>query len=108
MRDLERSVRFYGDVLGLPAIPRPDFDFPGAWFALGAQELHLIGDETLESQDRGHHHFALRLDDPFVARAYLESHGITEFRGPTRRPDGATQIFFKDPDGYWIEMFSGP
>ena len=42
--DLERSVAFYREVLRLVPIPRPAFDFPGAWFQLGAvQELHLIG-----------------------------------------------------------------
>lgn len=48
--DIERSRRFYLEVLGLEPIPRPAFDFPGAWFRIGApgpggaalQELHLI------------------------------------------------------------------
>ena len=45
--DLERSRRFYQQVLGLRPIPRPPFDFPGAWFALGdGPELHLICRDT--------------------------------------------------------------
>ena len=44
VRDLEASVHFYGGVLGLPPLPRPDFPFLGAWFALGTQQLHLITD----------------------------------------------------------------
>ena len=40
--DLERSRRFYREVLGLEEIARPPFPFPGAWFRLGDRELHLI------------------------------------------------------------------
>ena len=35
VRDLERAMRFYRDLLGLEPIPRPDFGFPGAWLAAG-------------------------------------------------------------------------
>ena len=48
MVDLERSRRFYEDVLGLreSKIPRPvgpsGFGFEGAWFQVGAGQLHLI------------------------------------------------------------------
>src|SRR5512136_2958709 len=42
--DVERTVRFYGDVLGLAPGDRPNFDFPGAWlYANGQPILHLIG-----------------------------------------------------------------
>jgi catechol 2,3-dioxygenase-like lactoylglutathione lyase family enzyme len=108
VRDLTASRRFYRDVLGLPEIPRPAFDFEGAWFALGNQVLHLIVNESLQEADRGHHHFALRVDDPFEVKAWLANRGITDFEGPKRRPDGAMQLFLRDPDGYRIEMFNGP
>ena len=108
VRDLKESNRFYGEVLGLPKIPRPDFPFPGAWYSLGSQELHLIADDSLITAERGHHHFALRVDDPFAAKSYLEHKGVKDFKGPAPRPDGAIQLFFNDPDGYTIEMFCGP
>ena len=42
--DVERSAAFYREVLRLEPLPRPAFDYPGAWFRLGArQELHLLG-----------------------------------------------------------------
>ena len=31
VEDLEASMEFYGEKLGFEPIPRPDFDFPGAW-----------------------------------------------------------------------------
>ena len=105
--DLEASIRFYRDVLGLRSIPRPAFDFPGAWFALGNQELHLIGDPGRPAPPNGNaHHFALRIDDTHAARAELERRGWSKFRGPAPRPDGALQLFITDPDGYLIELMS--
>jgi catechol 2,3-dioxygenase-like lactoylglutathione lyase family enzyme len=106
VRDLERSIDFYGRVLELPPLPRPAFNFPGAWFAFGNQELHLIEDKALRPEDRMHHHFALRIDDTFAARAELERRGITQFISHGPRPDGPMQLFFLDPDGYRIEFYS--
>ena|ERR1043166_2634971 len=108
VRDLDASIRFYGDVLGLRRIPRPNFDFPGAWFALGSQELHLIGDPQLQPSTRQHHHFALRVDDPHAVLRELEARGWSKLRGPAPRPDGALQLFVSDPDGYVIELMSAP
>ena len=108
VRDLAASRKFYAEVLRLPEIPRPAFDFAGAWFALGKQELHLISNPSLPPADRGNHHFALCVDDPAAARAWLERNGVTGLEGPKRRPDGAIQVFCRDPDGYRIELFSSP
>ena len=108
VRDLEVSIHFYGEIFGLPRLPRPAFDFPGAWFALGKQELHLIGDASLPAMSHAHHHFALWVDDPVAARRELEQRGWTKLRGPAPRPDGVTQVFVTDPDGYVIELMSAP
>lgn len=107
--DLERSVAFYREVLGLAAIPRPDFPFPGAWFRLGEdQELHLIWGPPEEAQTRsGANHFALLVDDMPTARATLEGRGATIQRSQTR-PDGALQIYLEDPDGHTIEVCTAP
>jgi len=103
--DLEASVRFYGEILGLPQIPRPAFSFPGAWFALGRQELHLIHDPAVAAASRAHHHFALLVDDTYAAREELEDRGFTTFLSHGPRPDGPMQLFFSDPDGYKIELY---
>ena len=106
VRNLEESMHFYGQVIGLPQLPRPAFDFPGAWYALGSQELHLIADPHMDPAVRRHHHFALLVDDTYAAKAELTEKGITEFRGPSPRPDGPLQLFFNDPDGYVIELYT--
>ncbi|MCI0745089.1 MAG: VOC family protein [Verrucomicrobia subdivision 3 bacterium] len=108
--DVEKSCRFYRDVLRLEQIPRPAFSFPGAWFRLGAaQELHIIGGEGIEPavpRARGNH-FALRVDDLEVWRQYVQKFGVI-VRGPITRPDGALQLFIADPDGHLVELFTGP
>jgi catechol 2,3-dioxygenase-like lactoylglutathione lyase family enzyme len=104
VKDLTASMAFYGEVLKFPSLPRPDFDFPGAWFRLGTtQELHLIGNRTaaVNSHHRGSH-FALRVTEMDAWRDHLESLNV-EFIRKTR-PDGASQIFLQDPDEYWVEL----
>lgn len=107
--DVERSCDFYSRVLQLQPLPRPAFDFPGAWYRLGVQqELHLIGDrrEEVNSHHRGNH-FALQVDD---IEAWERHFDAISFRYQRRqlRPDGATQIFLTDPDGHWIEICTCP
>ncbi len=88
--DVEKSSRFYREVLRLESIPRPAFTFPGAWFRLGPnQELHIIGGraEPVFSHNRGNH-FALQVDDLDAWERHLASLRA-EHLPRKRRPDGA-------------------
>ena len=103
--DVTVSTAFYRDVLGLAPLARPDFGFPGAWFRIGVdQELHLISgrDPEIVGGNRSTH-YAMRVTDADAAAARLREHGV-DFSGPKARPDGAKQIFFKDPDGHTVEL----
>jgi len=109
--DLDASMRFYGEIIGLKPIERPAFSFPGAWFAIGdaGQELHLIGNRepgAVIDQSRGKH-FAIHVDriDDWIAT--FREHAI-EHRQPGRRPDGARQLFVRDPDGHLVELCELP
>ena len=109
VKNLNLSMEFYGEHLGIEEIARPDFDFPGAWFRLGKlQELHLIAGRSAEvnSSTRGNH-FALGVEDMDEAEAYLAGRQIEHTPRQTR-PDGALQIYVEDPDGYWIEFCQNP
>ncbi|QDV14010.1 Lactoylglutathione lyase [Rosistilla oblonga] len=103
--DVDTSVAFYRDVLQLEPLPRPAFDFPGAWFRLGIdQELHLIGnrDSAVHSASRGNH-LALKVDDLDAWESHLQRLGARH--NPRQvRPDGGLQVFLPDPDGHWIEL----
>ena len=107
--DVKSSSEFYRHVLQLEPIPRPAFNFPGAWFRLGnSQELHLIADHGnpfFPSHDRNH--FALRADDLDAWERHLKEMGA-DFAGRKERPDGAWQVFLRDPDGHVIELFTPP
>ena len=103
--DVAASVRFYAEVLRLPPLPRPAFDFPGAWFQLGThQELHLIGDRSqdVHSHNRGNH-FALQVLDLDSWERHLMLLNWKHLPRRTR-PDGAQQLFVIDPDGHHIEL----
>src|SRR6266702_8789518 len=73
--DIERSRRFYRDLLGLKEIAKPrTFDFRVLWFDLGNQQLHLLlkpKPDTVSPR-----HFALRVKDAQAARAYFREQGI--------------------------------
>ena len=107
--DLERAVEFYKSVLGLKEIERPGFDFPGAWFALGDRQLHLMvvpDSRTMRGTTDVHPqegHFALRVKSYSKSLERIKEKGIPyrDFpHGPTPWP----QIHLTDPDGNIIEL----
>jgi len=109
VRDVNASTRFYRDVLHLTVMPRPDFSFPGAWLEIQppangqpAYELHLIGLHAEQVTGAGYH-WALRVASITEAASTLQQHNWP-FSGPNTRPDGAKQIFLKDPDGHVVEL----
>jgi catechol 2,3-dioxygenase-like lactoylglutathione lyase family enzyme len=99
--DVERSRRFYGDVLGLPEIAKPrTFDFVALWFDLGNQHLHLL--HKNEADSRSPRHFALRVADVHAARSHFRQLGVA-IQETTVIP-GADRFFVLDPDGNRIEI----
>jgi catechol 2,3-dioxygenase-like lactoylglutathione lyase family enzyme len=117
--DLERSRAFYREVLGLPEIARPPFNFPGAWFQLGsAQQLHLIvhthptfrTGKPLDSRDS---HFAVRVANYWHTVEFLRGKGYREDApedGLMRlivnphATAGFPQMYILDPDRHIIEI----
>lgn len=118
VKDLARSRRFYVDVLGMEETSRPAFKFPGLWFQAGSTQIHLIGEHPesgaagvyrpAECQMSRTAHFAFEVDDALSARDVLIREGFPLADGPKQRPDGFTQIYVLDPDGYLVELFSKP
>src|SRR6516225_4766542 len=73
--DLERSRRFYRDILGLREIAKPrTFGFSVLWFDLGGQQLHLLLKPAKDAVSA--RHFALRVADCPAAREHFRSLGI--------------------------------
>jgi catechol 2,3-dioxygenase-like lactoylglutathione lyase family enzyme len=107
--NLERSKKFYGEVLCLEELERPDFGFPGAWYKVGQQQLHLIvlpSSQTLRQDKKvgsREGHFALRVGNYHEALAWLEEKGVEVLKKPDS-VSGFAQIFCADPDGNLIEL----
>lgn len=99
--DVERSRRFYRDVLGLKEIAKPKtFNFVALWFDLGNQQLHLLLKEKPDPKSA--RHFALSVADVPAARAYFREKGIA-IEETTVIP-GADRFFVLDPDFNRIEV----
>jgi len=99
--DVERSRRFYRDLLGLREIPKPStFDFGAVWFDLGNQHVHLLLKDKPDTVSP--RHFALRVEDVPAARAYFRERGVP-IQEATPIP-GADRFFIADPDGNRIEI----
>ncbi|UVI28924.1 VOC family protein [Paenibacillus spongiae] len=107
--DIERARAFYKEILGLREIPRPPFDFPGEWFAVGetGQQLHLIVHDGQTKRTGGidtrDGHFAIRVGDFDETVEWLRQHGI-EHRANRDSITGFAQIFLLDPDRNVIEL----
>lgn len=99
--DVERSRRFYRDLLGLQEIAKPrTFDFVVLWFDLGSQQLHLL--QKPQADSRSPRHFALRVTDVPAARSYFQQNNVP-IQETTPIP-GADRFFLFDPDGNRIEI----
>ena len=107
--DLERSRRFYEDVLGLVEISRPDLGLPGVWYRAGDSEVHLLA--RPEGVDVGTspgglsplaNHQAFGVDDYEKCPEFIESGGIAVLK--TSPEQG--QMWIRDPDGNVIELIA--
>lgn len=106
-KNLEASRAFFGEVLGLPEIERPGFNFRGASYALGDRQLHIIENREERSGAASRlsrsDHVPLEVADIEAVRARLKDRGIDFQEGGNRRL-GMEQVFCKDPDGHVIEF----
>jgi len=101
VNDVAASIRFYRDVLELEPLARPAFDFAGAWFGLGEQQLHLI--EAPDFVAPVGQHFALFVEDIDAAIQVLGDRGVAVSK-VTQIPGVCRQAFFTDPTGNSIEL----
>lgn len=105
--DLARAKHFYGTVLGLAEIARPEMGLAGAWYRAGEVEVHLIvrpaGVATGEPPPRLTpiaDHAAFQIDDYAGAVAHLQAAGLEVL---ATRPE-IGQLWVQDPDGHVIEL----
>lgn len=113
VKDLDRSVAFYTDVLGLEVKRRKVLEKADATLVFltdadGHHPIELTYNHDGRDYELGNQfgHFAFGVPDMEEARAELAGHGIEFSRGPyTVGGEGGSYIaFIKDPDGIEIEL----
>jgi lactoylglutathione lyase len=109
--NLQVSTAFYHDIIGLDTMPEPFHDGRHTWFRIGEHShLHLISGAVAGTEHNKNTHlcFSVTSISDFIAR--LEKGNVNyenwigEPKSVTTRADGIRQIYFRDPDGYWIEI----
>lgn len=112
--DLDRSIRFYTEILGMKLLRRkdyPDGRFTLAFVGYGDESENTVIELTYnwdtDSYDlgTGFGHIALEVDDVYEATAQIRNHGGKILREAGPMNAGTTIIsFVEDPDGYPIEL----
>jgi catechol 2,3-dioxygenase-like lactoylglutathione lyase family enzyme len=104
--DLDRSRRFYRDVLGL-AIYREfgPADDPSVVFFLGPGLLEVSGHTA---DPAGHSVIWIQVRDVHAEHARLAAAGVPIIRGPATEPWGLTEMWIQDPDGVQIVLVEVP
>lgn len=114
VNDLDESLRFYCDALGMKLLHKQDF--PGGRFTLA---FVGYGDEASETVieltynwDTHHYdlgdgfgHLAIGVSDIYGKCNELRDQGVKVVRAPGPMKHGSTEIaFIEDPNGYRIEL----
>jgi len=112
--DLERSIKFYTEILGMTLLRQkdyPDGKFTLAFLGYGdekdttAIELTYNWDTDQYDLGNGFGHLAIEVDDVYKAAEDIRAAGGKIIRDPGPMNAGTTIIaFVADPDGYQIEL----
>jgi lactoylglutathione lyase len=112
--DLEKSIAFYTEVLGMKLLRRkdyPDGKFTLAFVGYGDESDHTVIELThnwdTKSYDLGNGfgHLAVSVANAYVACEAVKAKGgkVTREAGPMKH-GGSVIAFVEDPDGYKIEF----
>ena len=114
--NLERSIKFYTEVLGMTLLRQSDnteYKYTLAFIGYGDESNNTVLELTYnwgtESYDMGkaYGHIAIGVDDIYGLCAKLEQQGADVYRKPGPVLGGDTVIaFVRDPDGYAIELIA--
>ena len=113
VKDVNRSAEFYTTVLGLAEITNKTRMEGIRWFSLGeGKELHLISlvKDTVVINKAVHLALTTNNFDTLLKTLIENKIAYSDWPGtPNKiniRADGIKQVFFQDPDGYWVEVNS--
>ena len=98
--------RFYGEVIGLTEIAKPDAGRGGAWYACGPVQLHLSLEERPAGAAASRRHVCVVVADLARARDACAAAGLVI--EPDERPmPGWSRFYVRDPGGNRIEVAAG-
>ena len=114
--NLEKSINFYTEILGMKLLRQkdyPDGKFSLAFVGYGNEEdnsvIELTYNWDTDSYDlgSGFGHLAIEVDDVYAAAEKIRDQGGKIIREPGPMNAGTTIIaFVEDPDGYQIELLA--
>lgn len=109
--DLQKSADFYEKVMMLEKIAEPFHDNRHVWFKMTEHgQLHVVSGAAAVTQHDINIHLAFSVPSIQDFMKHLDAMNVKygnykgDAKGPQVRPDGINQIYFQDPDGYWIEV----
>jgi lactoylglutathione lyase len=114
VNDLEESIKFYCDVLGMKLLRKKDYEsgrFTLAFVGYGAESEAAVVELTYNwdthSYDVGNAfgHIAVGVEDIYKTCETIRAKGAKIAREPGPMKHGGTEIaFIEDPNGYKIEL----
>ena len=111
VKDVNESIEFYQKVLQLKEIENTASDSKTRWLSFsGGKQLHLIPRPNAEIKTNKAVHFALSTPNINLFVKHLEvlkidySDWLDTPNKDYIRKDGIKQVYFQDPNGYWIEI----
>jgi len=111
VKDVDQSIAFYQKVLQLKEIKNTASTSKTRWLSIGeGKQLHLIPRPDAEIKTNKAVHFALTTPDLNSFITHLDELKIpySDWRNTPKkdyiRMDGIRQVYFQDPDGYWVEV----
>ena len=104
-RSAEAAAKhFYSSVLGLEEVPKPESSRGrgGAWYQLGAVQLHLSLEDSVDSHG-SRRHVCLIVENLANTRQQLADDGVEIFPDDSPTP-GWPRFYVRDPGGNRIEI----
>jgi lactoylglutathione lyase len=112
--DLDQSIAFYCDILGMELLRRKDYpsgEFTLAFVGYGSEQDNTVIELTYNwgvseyDLGQGYGHIALGVEDIYGTCDRIKAQGGKVSREPGPMKHGSTVIaFIEDPDGYKIEL----